>query len=288
MSDKTIKLIWQTSGGAATDFEFEWITKDLYSKVNQEHIMDCGSLQTVCDGATIIYSTNRSNVDDSFLEYLNKFTEAGYKFNLLHLSNEDLNHDDSYYSKAQNVIRNYYGENFKASNITFIPLGYQSGYKNYNDKISPVSERTIPVVFIGQPKSDRHDLIESLHKIQDSMVYTINGWKCSTSLSQESVSKIYSKTKYVPCPRGWVHIDSFRIFEALEWGAVPVLKNYPEKLGWIDGGHPLPVVNEWSDLSDLIANTNYESLQTKCQDWYKSIKNDLSDKIAHLSSNLFA
>lgn len=276
--EKKINLIWQTNEGDQTTFEFDYVTELLFDKFEQTRIFDFGSLSTVLDNSVIIYSNNSKNVNKNFIKYLGKFVEKKYKFYLLHLSNENLNHDTSYYELATHVFRNYHDQNIKNRNVTFIPLGVKSGFIKKNNHES--LEKKYNFAFIGQPKSDRYELLEIIENDSNNFIHKTNSWNCTTSLSQNECSEIYSKTKFVPCPMGWVHPDSFRIMESLESGSIPVIKKYNNQdfLKNTFGSHPLPMIENWSELKKL-NEVNYEELHLKVQTWYTEFKENIKNVI---------
>ena len=137
--------------------------------------------------------------------------------------------------------------------------------------------------FIGQLKSDRQELYDVVRKY-NSFLHTTNSWNCTTSLSVDEVSAIYQLTKFVPCPMGWIHPDSFRICECLENGSVPVVKRYEGKDYFenIFKYHPFPVVDDWSEIELLISNYSdfeYQELRKKCIFYYLSQKEIISNYI---------
>lgn len=278
MSD--LNIIWQTNAGDQTTFELEYTTEILFSKFKLNKFFDNKSYNTVLDNSVIVYSNNSNTVDNSFLEYLDKFVEKKFNFFLLHFSNEDLNHNCSYYSKAKHVFRNYYDDSILQKNVTFIPLGFKSGYFNQEPQIE-CNNSKYNGVFIGQPKRDRNEVIDILTEEPDNFVHLTNSWNCPTSLSQNEVIEIYKQSKFAPCPMGWQHIDSFRIMEALEWGCVPVLKNYQGKNIYLQtlGENPIPIIENWSELKNLFDSPDYCVLKEEVLTWYSSFKETLSNKI---------
>ena len=168
---REINIIWQTQNGDATTFEFEYVTQVLFKSFTQNRIFDDNKYSVVLDNSVIIYSCNQNSVSQEFIDYLNKFVEKGYNFYLLHFSNEDLNHNTNYYSKAKHVFRNYYDPNIKETNVTFIPLGFKSGYVNHDNILNDCSEKNITASFIGEPKRDREQLISEIEKLDSSFVH---------------------------------------------------------------------------------------------------------------------
>jgi len=278
---KPLNLIWQTFNGDQTNFEFEYTTEVLFKNIEHNKIFDDGQLSTVLDNSVIIYSNNSNNISDDFNNYLNKFVELGYTFYLLHFSNENLSHNCDYYSKANHVFRNYYDSNITAQNVTFIPLGVKTGFINKNETFLDTKEYEF--VFIGQPKSDRQELLSVMESMENVFIHKTNSWNCSTSLTQDECISIYNKTKFVPCPMGWVHPDSFRLMECLESGSIPILKNYNnlEYFTKVWGDSPLPVVNSWDEITNYykMNEEDFLKLKTNVFNWYKEFKIKLSLKV---------
>jgi len=278
---KPLNLIWQTFNGDQTNFEFEYTTEVLFKNIEHNKIFDDGQLSTVLDNSVIIYSNNSNNISDDFNNYLNKFVELGYTFYLLHFSNENLSHNCDYYSKANHVFRNYYDSNITAQNVTFIPLGVKTGFINKNE--TSLDTKEYEFVFIGQPKSDRQELLSVMERMENVFIHKTNSWNCSTSLTQDECISIYNKTKFVPCPMGWVHPDSFRLMECLESGSIPILKNYNnlEYFTKVWGDSPLPVVNSWDEITNYykMNEEDFLKLKTNVFNWYKEFKIKLSLKV---------
>lgn len=278
---KQLNLIWQTKNGDETTFEFEYISKILFNLFDQNIIFDNKTYNTILDNSVIIYSNNSSSAPEEFLNYLNKFKDQKLNFYLLQLSNESLGHDYSYYGLANHVFRSYYDSNIHIDNLTFVPLGFKSGF--FSEKNENFEDKKYIFSFIGQPKSDRGDLLENIEKENSVFIHKTHGWNCSTSLTQDECREIYKQTKFIPCPMGWVHPDSFRLMESLECGSIPVLKNYNNLTYFTEvwGKSPIPVVNSWHELSDLakLSDEEYKTLYNEVFDWYKEFKIKLSNNI---------
>jgi hypothetical protein len=263
-----INLIWQTFNGNQTNFEFEYTTEVLFKNFEQNRVFDDGKLSTVLDNSVIIYSNNSNTISDDFNNYLNKFVELGYTFYLLHFSNENLSHNCDYYDS-----------NITAENVIFIPLGVKSGFINKNDNSSKIKEYEFS--FIGQPKSDRQELLSIIENMDNVFIHKTNLWNCSTSLTQDECILIYNKTKFVPCPMGLVHPDSFRLMECLESASIPILKNYNnlEYFTKVWGNSPIPVVNSWDEIVNYynMDSNKYNELYENVFNWYSNFKLYLSN-----------
>lgn len=274
-----MNIIWQTLSGEQTDFEFEYLTKIIFSN-ESDKIFDNNSFSTIIDNSVIVYSNNQKDPPNELINYLNKFIEKKYNFYLVHLSNEDLGHNFQYYKSAKKVFRNYYDPNINLKNVIFIPLGFKSGFYNSDFKVETLNKiKNYSFCFIGQPKADR---LELLHTIKDknSFIHATGSWNCSTSLSQNDCKEIYRKTKFAPCPMGFSNPDSFRIMEALEWGCIPIIKKYNnfDYHTKIWGYNMIPKVNSWQELEIFynLSDKSYEDLFNKIFSWYKDFRKKIN------------
>ena len=211
-----INLIWQTLNGNETDDQYEYITKVLFKNIEYVNHFDNKEYRTILNNSIIIYSCMGSEISDDMKSYLEKYKTLNIKYILFHLSNEQLIHNYDYYSDAQHVFRFYYDDRIKNSNVTTLPLGFISNYMNNENNINLSDKRDLLVTFIGQVKSDRQILIDSISDINNKFLHLTTKWNCPTALTSSEVIEIYKKTLFIPCPRGWNTPDSLRLFEALE------------------------------------------------------------------------
>jgi hypothetical protein len=153
------------------------------------------------------------------------------------------------------------------------------GIINLSDK------RDILVTFIGQVKSDRHILVDTISDIHNKFLHLTTQWNCPTGLSSDIVIEIYKRTIFIPCPMGWINPDSLRLFEALEWGCIPITKKYngTDYFKYIFGEHPLPLVNEWTEVKDLMDKMNNENLDNTIMTinkWYRDYMSTVSVNVS--------
>lgn len=276
-----LNLIWQTKKGEPTDFEFEYTTRVLFSGFKTNYYFDDGAYKEILDNSVIIYSNDSKKAPPELIHYLNKFRKRKFRFYLLHFSNEGLNHDHWYYSKANYVFRNYFDPQIKASNVLFIPLGFKSGYLNKDGKLNDCAEKSINVSFVGQPKSDRFEMIGAMEKLDAHYVHKTTSWNSPNALTQDECIDIYKKTKFAPCPMGNVHPDSFRVCEALEWGSIPVIRTVDgeDYFRNVFGDHPFKVVNSWNELGRVVKSDDYCAEREHVHAWYLDFKTNLQNKI---------
>jgi len=155
-----------------------------------------------------------------------------------------------------------------------------------------VGDRKPGVFFAGQDTHERrHELIDVMKSMSlEPDSYGDVGWVASTGFRQGLDRFDYKLAlcfaAVAPCPSGPHSLDSFRLYEALAAGCLPVIeKRTPhgnEEEFWkaMFGAHPIPTVNDWSELVGLApAWMKSELQQNWCnviQDWWDSYRKRLA------------
>jgi hypothetical protein len=88
---------------------------------------------------------------------------------------------------------------------------------------------------------------------------------------------LMNRTRVVPCPSGPASPDTFRIWEALECGAIPLIDSRSlreETVGFwstVLGNHPLPMIDDWEKLPEVIEPLikDYRRISADLADWWK-------------------
>jgi hypothetical protein len=125
-----------------------------------------------------------------------------------------------------------------------------------------VPERSLPWAFMGQVTHERRAAcVDMLHDRDDrDQAWLVETPGFTQGLSQEDYWRHLAEAKIAPCPSGPVSPDSFRVYEALEAGAVPLADNRrpgerPQHPYWerVFGALPFPVVEgDWAAESQTI------------------------------------
>jgi len=80
--------------------------------------------------------------------------------------------------------------------------------------------------FLGATKGDRELMVESFRQVGPSYQHFSSGWNAHDQLVPQQVREIYEKSVFGLCPPGNAHLDTFRVMEVLEAGAIPVTKKF--------------------------------------------------------------
>lgn len=138
--------------------------------------------------------------------------------------------------------------------------------------------KTIDWFFAGQVNHDsRRKLIEVLEPLHNGDLLATDGF--AQGVTHAEYYQRMAKAKAVPAPRGNISPDSFRFYEALELGAIPI----PENKEWwtkLFPDLPMEVANTWDDAPRLInkAVTDQE-YRNKCVAWWQRKKLDIKDEL---------
>ena len=176
---------------------------------------------------------------------------------------------------------------FDSKNVTCIPLGYKSGVNEI--KKANVQDRKYKWAFTGTVhKSSRHDLLYQLQKIQPYFIHKTEKFAEKKSLDPINMSKILSDSQFIPCPNGVVHPETYRIYEALECGCIPIVEktyNYYDRLF---SDNPLIKISKWIEAKEIIHNlseNDIEKKQEECREWWSKIKEEIQNNIFEKISN---
>jgi len=154
--------------------------------------------------------------------------------------------------------------------------------------------------------------------------YVTKGWNSSNNLSISKYAECLNDTVFALCPRGFFSVDTFRCYEVLEAGAIPVVENFNLKkflysilkgealsrsiLKYGPGNYfarhffnnnlywekmygkdfPCIRINDWSELKKKISEVDIKFLAKKNSVWWKEYKAILSSSMARVIKQSFS
>lgn len=192
------------------------------------------------------------------------------------------------YGVLSYLFRQYLPFLADADKVFNIPLGYtdrvgellHSGCNIEN----PITGREYKWSFCGESnKSDRFQMLTSLKDTKPSYVYRSDESGQTRMLSGKEYWEVMLQSIFVPCPFGNINVDTYRLFEALEAGSIPVMvTGYAyqpyDYYTLLLGTHPIPTFPSWTHASDFIENADSDTILNtaqKIQIWYKMYKENL-------------
>lgn len=149
-------------------------------------------------------------------------------------------------------------------------------------------ERTLRWSFSGQITHERRrQMVDALEGLHGGYLNKTAGF--TQGLEPIEYADVLNRSITVPCPSGPVTPDSFRAFEALEAGCVPILdgecpttqdceRYWQEIFGYL---HPLPVVHDWTHAVPIIESNSdcYPSENIRIYSWWQMYKRELRYRI---------
>ena len=209
-------------------------------------------------------------------EYYAKLKLICSKIFLIHLGDESGAYNlSSVYENCNYVWRTFCSNKyFNNKKVSCFALGYKSGliYKKDSNK------RKYKWAFIGTPhKAGRHDLLFQLSNIEPSFSYKTKKFD-EKIMEINEMSKILSSTYFIPCPNGFVHPETYRLYEALEYECIPIVENTYEYYERLFPNNPFLKINKWIEAKSIIKEWKSEQIKEKreeCATWWKKYKSQL-------------
>lgn len=167
------------------------------------------------------------------------------------------------------------------------PLGYAPGTRETLKELGPL-EKNVDWFFAGQITHYRRKLLDEqlrkLHKTGDQLVAT-DGF--AKGIPQKLYLQALTKAKAAPCAPGPMSVDSFRMYEALEAGCVPIaddtspLRSYPDQYWYrLFGNVPFPVFNDYTKLPVFIEYVaKSEDINNQVFAWWINRKHQFKSRL---------
>lgn len=273
-----------------------WQQRDLYERDWLMQLFNPYISNHVADGEHELVLDN-SIVFDSFVyarspKYYERF--RGKNSFLVHVGDEFYELGIDRYLSFRGVFRTMWSAVFNPQHVFVLPLGYSTEMKAGELK---ASQRRYAWSFIGEAgKSSRPDAVRALSPIEPhlcfsttsvpGMTFFARSAEAQKRIARADFVEILGQSAFAPSPMGNASLESCRVYDALECGAIPIIER---RLGFdyfrsLLGDHPLPTVRSWSEartiIEDLLrAPERLDDLQNQCVGWWKEFKITLVEKI---------
>ena len=199
---------------------------------------------------------------------------------LIHLGDETGTYDLSPVYNNCNFIWKAFCTNkyFNSKKVNCLPIGYKSGVVLKSTK----NDRKYKWAFIGTShKSCRHDLLFQLSDIKPSFSYKTKNFN-EKIIEVDEMSEILSSTIFIPCPNGFVHPETYRLYEALECECIPIVENSYKYYDRLFPGNPFLKIDKWKDAKNIIMswdNDQIKKKQEECKFWWNEYKQNFQNTI---------
>jgi hypothetical protein len=273
---KSTAILWRGNN----EWESDWLSRIL------------PGLPTVDPNRPVEEAAGRTVVViDNFIaggraDFYRRAYEAGCRIVLFHLSDERFKDDHSIYRWCHTVFRNYYSPILqRQTNVFFFALGYKSGFAVDKPHV-PIESRRYSWSFAGDPnKSTRLAMLTAMRSLGGGIEHLTSNFASPDALDISRYREMMSRSLFVPCPMGWVNLDSFRVYEALEAGCIPIVERRSEFDYFTEafGPCPFPSVRSWNEavgiVNDIRQRQLTEQLLLECHLWWTKYKSDLKSLV---------
>ena len=269
-------LIWQLDPAGA--WERDWLHEVLAGCFTTEAVDKTWSKMA----PVMIVVDNRIVPEKAF--YYREAFEAGYRIILVHLSDEAFIDDTGIYKYCDGVVRNYYSEILAGdARVHFIPLGCKAGFGGPGgaQKSAPqksAGARKYLWSFAGDAKkSTRAEMLKAMKGVADGYTHLTEGFGSADALATPAYRALLDESVFVPSPCGWSNLESFRTYEALEAGCIPIVETRPgfDYYTALLGANPIPAFASWDKAAAFMKKLSMEeteALRVRCAAWWQERK----------------
>jgi GR25 family glycosyltransferase involved in LPS biosynthesis len=184
----------------------------------------------------------------------------GRDFYVLHLSDEFATDCIAFYGlpHCKGVIRNYTRADCPAlPHLLTIPLGYHYAYA---ETVTPFADRALLWSFHGTDWFNRKTQLERLANCVPYNCLLLPSWNHASMTKEKDYMNLLGKTKFCPVLRG-NNMETFRLYEALEAGCVPVCMETDPFLDIIDRELDLTSLYAWKEPVTTISSPFQAEIQ---------------------------
>jgi hypothetical protein len=171
-------------------------------------------------------------------------------------SDEWLIEDYNIYSHFAYVLRVHRAAAIAAPGIMTLPLGWPNGGQGPDRaSLKPATERQYSWFFAGNLFASRPAMLAAMLRVPNGQHLPFGRPQdaLNTRLSPEDYRAVVAETIFIPSGMGNVVAETWRTYEALEAGCIPLLEKrwtmdyYRELLG----PHPIPTFRNWSQAASF-------------------------------------
>lgn len=240
--------------------------------------------------------------------YLKRLTESAINHAVVLLSDETLSEPMDYLDSpyCQFVARNYVHPLVVSHpKVLTFPLGWVNGFYQYTHEFrkNPASKRSNVWSFAGSLKADRQVAIGEMAKLMPFQLNIFEFFHDPNHLTPENYAFNLSNSKFAIAPMGGCNIDSFRIYEALQCGSIPVVMdqhqgfnihpNYWHAIFRQEAPMPFVVASTWAEAADkvklILDEGRVDEVQDQCVSfwdrWKEHFRHHFTENIEKLLKN---
>lgn len=220
--------------------------------------------------------------------YIKKLQENQSKFGIILVSDECLTTPLAVVNDPNCVFmaRNYlHPECLNNPKIFHFGLGYKNNLEVYAEPKKNTKSRQYVWSFNGSLKADRREALHTFAKFTPNHTHLVKKFNDPDYLSTQHYAYVLNNSQFVLAPAGGASNDSFRIYEALECGAIPIVMRNKNPLifepsywhGIFNAPEmPFIVADSWQDaansVKNLIESAKVEDMRQECLQFWQNQK----------------
>ena len=290
----SVNIQWLTQDESL--WELDWL-RYLFSDVQQD-------IEIEPDPTKIKTNKNTVLICNHAVPYryvLDELRSKQKRYGIVLLSDENLIDPCEWLHDPQclGLMRNYvHPGQLTHPKVKVFGLGYKSGFC---DHLSGNGIRDLQWSFAGTPHGERKQMLDMFTDLKPNRSAFCSGFNAKDGLDTAEYAKLLESSKYALCPPGQDSMDSFRIYEALEAGCVPVTLNnslqfilrpsYWHAVFYGEQKMPFVSEDEWELTRSVVHGVSQEEYEQHRKDcaavwlrWktlWKTTATDLYKKLQH-------
>jgi hypothetical protein len=226
-----------------------------------------------------VISCNTFPLDHLPADFLRK-VEHTEGVGLLHASDEWLGGVSDAYRSFKFVIRTHWRSGLAKRGILTVPLGFPKNTTKTSG-LTRASARKNAWMFFGNKIATRLEMLRAFEQLPG------RAKAGDGRVSHEQYCEMMRDTVFIPAPMGNVMAETWRFYEALEFGCIPLIEkrltlDYYKELF---GDHPIPTFSRWGEAAkfakDLTSKPQeLDALQSTINDWWTDKKQSLVSTVS--------
>ncbi|WP_320675943.1 hypothetical protein [Prochlorococcus sp. MIT 1300] len=212
-------------------------------------------------------------------------------FIVLHISDEEGFDGDTLYTmlpKDVPVWRNFpYPRFAQTDQISSFPIGPRREFFGFQPFVL-AADRMYPWTFMGtlwMSGSRTRAVSLFLRSLPNGQYF--GGKQFGIGLPLDIYKRYLMSSVFALCPEGDRHLDTFRLYESLQMGCIPlVVDRFEQAKSILGDSFPIEFFEDWEDalsfaMLALESPVRINEMQKMCQSWWINFKADLSIQIKH-------
>lgn len=166
---------------------------------------------------------------------------------LFQLSDEWFSGGYKVYRHFDLVLRTHHTRLADAPGIYTVPLGPPSDTQTISTSTLG-SPRRYMWSFVGELKASRFEMLRAMRAVQPHLVVSPGRWDPDLpSLAKTEFDEVLDESAFLPCPMGNAMAETWRLYEGLERGCIPLVERRPfmDYYSNLFGSHPIPTFRSW-------------------------------------------